>query len=64
MPTSKYIVLQGIYLAGFINSAAYLAAAFLAPVSRRVVNALTGLLPFTARANLITKWLRLAPVRR
>jgi hypothetical protein len=34
------------------------------PLSRRVVNALTGDLALTARANLRTKWLRRVPVRR
>jgi hypothetical protein len=34
------------------------------PDSRRVVYAFTGDLAFTERANLTTKWLRLAPVLR
>jgi hypothetical protein len=36
---------------------------FFLPLSRLVVNAFTGDLALTLRANFSTKWLRLVPVR-
>jgi hypothetical protein len=45
-----------------LKLAGYLAADL--ALSRRVVNALTGDLPLTLRANFKTKWLRRVPVRR
>jgi hypothetical protein len=53
----RYFKLRG----GFAYLAVF--ASFL-PDSRLVVNALTGDLALTARANLTTKWLRRLPVLR
>jgi hypothetical protein len=63
----KYLFLLITNYSSFRRAAGYLLGAgvlAVLPVSRLVVRAFTGDFALTARANLITKWLRRAPVRR